>query len=156
MLSHKQSGGLTNGLEIEGAGHVPSPADFQGMEKRLIDDPVKVGFAFGGEAGVKLCGCLLHGKDAYPRGKVEVERAEQGFRGVGAGHLAGGHLGEGVDATVGPSGSGHVKGFAENLFESGLEGELNRGVGVLALPAVEIGTAVSDGEFEGLKFQGGT
>jgi len=49
-----------------------------------------------------------------------------------------------------------VKGFAENLFESGLEGQLDGGVRILALPAVEVGTAVGEGEFEGLRFQWGT
>ena len=116
MLSRKKSRGLTDGFEVERAGHVPSPTDLQGMEKRLVDDPVKVAFALGGEAGVKLCGRLLHRKEAYPWGKVEVERAEQGFRGVGVWHLAGGHLPKGVDATVGAAGSGHVEGFSKNLF----------------------------------------
>ncbi len=156
MLSHKETGGLTDGFEVKRAGHVPSPADFHGMEKRLVDDPVKVGFAFGGEAGVKLCGRLLHGKDAHPGGKVKVKGAEQSFRRMSVGHLAGGHLAEGVDAPVGAAGSGHVEGFAENLFESGLQGQLDGGVGILALPAVEVATAVSEDEFEGLKFQGGT
>ena len=120
MLPHKKSDGLTDGFEVERAGHVPSPADFHGMEKRPVDDPVKIGFALGGEAGVKFCGRLLHRKDPHPRGKVKVERAEQGFRGMGAGHLAGGDLAKGVDAPVSASGSGHVEGFAEDLFESGL------------------------------------
>ena len=42
MLSHKETGGLTDGFEVKRAGHVPSPADFHGMEKRVVDDPVKV------------------------------------------------------------------------------------------------------------------
>ena len=156
MLSHKKSGGLTDGLEVEGAGHVPSPADFQGMEKRLVDDSAKVGFAFGGEAGVKLCGRLLHRKNAHSRGKVEIQGAKQSGRRMGGGQLAGGDLAEGVDAAIGAAGSGHVEGFTKNLFESGLQGELDGGVGILALPAVEVGTAVGNGQLKGLKFQGGT
>ena len=63
---------------------------------------------------------------------------------------------EGMDAAIGAPGSGHVEGLTENLFEGGLQGQLDGRVGVLALPAVEVGTAVGEGEFEGLKFQGGT
>jgi hypothetical protein len=82
---------------------------------------------------------------------VEVERAEQGFRGVGGGELARGDLAEGVDAAVGAAGPGDVEGFAKNLFESGFEGELDGGVGILALPAVEVGAAVGNRQLQGLE-----
>ena len=155
MLPHKKSGGLTDGFEAEGAGYVPSPADFHGMEKRLVDDPVKVGFALGRKAGVKLCGRLRHRKDAHPGGKVEVEGAEQSFRRMSVGHLAGGHLAEGVDAAVGTSGSGDVEGFTENFFESGLQDQLNGGKGILALPAKKSAALVGQSKLDGLLLQNG-
>jgi len=156
MLSHKKSRGLTDGFEVERTGHVPSPTDLQGMEKRLVDDTVKVGFALGGEAGVKLRLGLLYGKNPNARRQMEVQGTQKGGGGMRGGERAGGNLTQSMNAAIGPTGAGHVNRFAKDAFEGGFEGKLNRGVRILTLPAVKFRSAVGEGEFEGLSFQGGT
>ena len=69
---------------------------------------------------------------------------------------AGSHLAEGVNAAIGPTRSGDVEGFPVDFFQGGFEGELDGGMGILALPAVEVGAEVGEGQFEGLRFQGKT
>jgi len=63
--------------------------------------------------------------------------------------FAGGDLSEGVDMAVGPSRTGDGYGVAEDFLKSNFEGELDGGVGVLALPAEEVFSAVSEKETVG-------
>ncbi len=62
------------------------------------------------------------------------------------GNFTGGDLAEGVNAPIGATGSGNgdrtVKDFEQCFFE----GELDGGIGVLALPAEEVFSAVGEKE----------
>ena len=62
------------------------------------------------------------------------------------GDFAGGDLAEGMNAPIGSAGSGNgdrtVKDFEQCFFE----GELDGGIGVLALPAEEVFSAVGEKE----------
>ena len=97
---------------------------------------------------------FLHGEDPHSRGEVEVEGAEQGGGRMVGGKDAGGHLAKGVDAAVGPTRSGDVEGFPVDFFQGGFEGELDGGMGILALPAEEVGAEVGDRQLKGLEFKG--
>jgi len=58
-----------------------------------------------------------------------------------------------MNAAVGPAGTGHRKGFAEDLANRGFQGQLDGGMGVLPLPSEEILAAIGQGEFIGREFQ---
>ena len=152
MFTDKKPGGLADGLEIERPGHVPSPTNLHGMEEGSIHNPIQVGFAPGGKASMEFRFCRMDGHDPHSGRKMEIQGSEKNAGGVGGGKPDGGDLAEGVDTTIGTTGSGHVERLAEDLFQGGLEGELDRGMGILALPPIEVGSAVGDGEFEGLGF----
>ena len=59
--------------EIERAGNVPGPSDFQRVKRISIGDPVKIGFSFGREAGVKTRFLASDGEDSNPCRKMKVE-----------------------------------------------------------------------------------
>ncbi len=86
---------------MEGAGDVPGATDFERVEGVGIGDAVKVGFSFGGEAGVEAWFLASDGEDADAGGQVEVEGFGESGGGIGGGDFAGGNLAEGVDATIG-------------------------------------------------------
>ena len=65
------------------------------------------------------------------------------------GDFAGGDLPEGVDMPIGPSRASHSHGVIENFLKGGFECELDSGVGVLALPAKEVFSAVGEKETVG-------
>ena len=69
-------GGFAQRGEIEGAWDVPSPSDFQRVQRIGVGDPVKIGFSFGREAGVKARFLASDGEDSNPCREMEVE----GFR----------------------------------------------------------------------------
>ena len=62
--------------EIEGAWDVPGPSDFQRVQRIGVGDPVKIGFSFGREAGVKTRFLASDGEYSNPCREMEVE----GFR----------------------------------------------------------------------------
>ena len=69
-------GGFAQRGEIERAGNVPSPSDFERVKRIGVGDPVKIGFSFGREAGVKTRFLASDGEDSNPCREMEVE----GFR----------------------------------------------------------------------------
>ena len=87
-----------------------------------------------------------NGEDSDTCRKMEVEGfRESGGRMKGR-NFAGGNLTEGVNAPISSAGScnGHraVKDFLKGFFE----GELDGGIGILALPTEEVFSAVSEKE----------
>jgi len=60
--------------------------------------------------------------------------------------FAGGNLPEGVDMAIGPSRTGDSDGVVEDFLKGSFEGELDGGVGVLALPTEEVFSAVGEKE----------
>lgn len=153
VFSHEKPGGLTHGLEIKGAGHVPGPPDFHGVKKGTVSDAVQVGFSAGGKTSMEFRFVLLNGQDADTGRKVEIQGAKENLWGVRGRKLDRGRLSKGVDTTVSPSGSGNRERLPEDFFEGGFEGKLDGGMGILPLPAVKVLTAVRNGELKGLKLQ---
>ena len=153
VFSDKKPGGLADGAQIQGPGNMPGTADLHGVKEGGVGDPVKVGFPLGGKAGVKLFGLFLDGKDADAGGEVKVEGPPKNLGGMDGRQAACGDLTQGMNAAVGPAGTGHRKGFAEDLAERGFQGQLDGGVGILALPSEEILAAIGEGEFIGCEFQ---
>jgi len=76
VFSGQNLGGFAQRGEIEGAWDVPGPSDFQRVQRIGVGDPVKIGFSFGREAGVKAGSLTSDGKDSNPCREMEVE----GFR----------------------------------------------------------------------------
>ena len=150
-MADEKPGPLADGLEIERPGNVPRPAHLHGVKEGGVDNAVEVGFAAGGKAGVKFRHFLVDGQNTDPRGKMKIEGPKKNGGGMRGRKLNGGDLAEGVNAAVGPAGSGNMERLAENFFQGGFEGELDGGMGILPLPSVEILTAVSEREFKGLK-----
>jgi hypothetical protein len=66
-------GGFAQRGEIEGAWDVPSPSDFQGVQRVGVGDPVKIGFSFGREASVKARFLTSDGDDSNPCREMKVE-----------------------------------------------------------------------------------
>ncbi len=62
--------------EIERAWDVPCASDFQRVKRIGVGDPVKIGFSFGREAGVKARFLASDGEDSNPCREMKVE----GFR----------------------------------------------------------------------------
>ena len=52
---------------------MPGPSDFQRVKRISIGDPVKIGFSFGREAGVKSRFLASDGEDSNPCRKMKVE-----------------------------------------------------------------------------------
>jgi hypothetical protein len=76
VFSSQNLGGFSQRGEIEGAWDVPSPSDFQGVQRIGVGDPVKIGFSFGREASVKARFLTPNGEDSDACREMEVE----GFR----------------------------------------------------------------------------
>ena len=62
------------------------------------------------------------------------------------GDFAGGDLAEGMNAPISSAGSCHGHWAVENFLQGFLEGELDGGIGVLALPTEEVFSAVGEKE----------
>ena len=59
--------------EIERAWDVPCASDFQRVKRIGVGDPVKIGFSFGREAGVKARFLASDGEDSNPCRKMKVQ-----------------------------------------------------------------------------------
>jgi hypothetical protein len=115
--------------------------------KRIgVGDPVKIGVSLGREAGVEAGFFPTDGEDADAGWQMKVQGLHQGDRGMKRGDFAGGDLSEGVDMAVGPSRTGDSNGVVEDFLKGFLECELDGGVGVLALPAEKVFSAVGEKE----------
>jgi hypothetical protein len=125
---------------------VPSPSDFERVKRIGVGDPVKVRFSFGREAGVKARFLASDGKDSDPCRKMKVE----GFRESGGrmkwGDFTGGNLAEGVNAPISSAGSCNGDRAVKDFLKGFLEGELDGGIGILALPTKEVFSAVGEKE----------
>ena len=139
-------GGFAQRGEIEGARNVPGPSDFERVKRISIGDPVKIGFSFGREAGVKTRFLTSNGEDSNPCREMKVEGFRQSSGRMKGGDFAGGDLAEGVNAPIGATGSCHGHRVVENFLQGFLEGELDGGIRILALPAEEVFSAVGEKE----------
>jgi hypothetical protein len=115
--------------------------------KRIgVGDPVKIGFSFGREASVKARFLASDGEDSDACRKMKVESFGESGGGMEGGNFAGGNLPESVNAPIGSAGSGYgdcaVKDFLQGFFK----GELDGGIGVLALPTEEVFPPIGEKE----------
>jgi len=125
---------------------VPGPADFQRVKRIGVGDSVQVGFSFGREASVKARFLTPNGEDSNPRRKMKVESFGESGGGMEGGNFAGGDLTEGVNASIGSAGSCNGHRAIEDFLKGFLEGELDGGIGILALPTKEVFSAVGEKE----------
>ena len=139
-------GGFAQRGEIKGTWDVPSPPDFERVKRVGVGNPVKIGFSFCGESGVKSGFFTSDGEDSDPCREMKVQGFCKSAGRMKGGDFAGGDLAEGVNAPISSAGScnGHraVKDFLKGFFE----GELDGGIGILALPTEEVFSAVSEKE----------
>jgi len=86
------------------------------------------------------------GEDSDPCGEMKVE----GFRKSGGRmkgrDFAGGDLTEGVNASIGSAGSCNGDWTVKDFLQGFLEGELDGGIRILALPTEEVFSAVGEKE----------
>jgi hypothetical protein len=73
VFSGQNLGGLAQRGEVERAWDVPGPSDFQWVQRIGVGDPVKIGFSFGREAGVKARFLASDGDDSNPCREMKVE-----------------------------------------------------------------------------------
>ena len=125
---------------------MPGPTDFERVQRIGVGDPVKIGFSFGREAGVKTRFLASDGEDSNPCREMKVEGFRESGRWMKGGDFAGGDLTEGVNAPIGATGSGNGDRTVKDFLQGFLEGELNGGIGVLALPTEEVFSAVGEKE----------
>ena len=146
MFSSQNLGGFAQRGEIEGAWDVPCPSDFEWVKRIGISDSVKIGFSFGREAGVKTRFLASDGEDSNPCRKMKVEGFRESGGWMKGGNFAGGDLAEGMNAPISSAGSCHGHRVVENFLQGFLEGELDGGIRILALPAEEVFSAVGEKE----------
>jgi len=146
VLPSQNLGGFAQRREIEGAWDVPSSPDFERVKRIGVGDPVKIGFSFGRKAGVKARFLASDGEDSDPYRKMKVEGFRQSGGRMNGRNFAGGNLAEGVNAPIGSARSCNGHGAVEDFLQGFLEGELDGGIGVLALPTKEILAPVGEKE----------
>ena len=78
--------------------------------------------------------------------KMKVEGFCQSDWRMKGGDFAGGHLTEGVNPAIGSAGSCNGHRTVKDFLKGFLDGELDGGIGILALPTKEVFSAVSDKE----------
>ena len=78
------------------------------------------------------------GEDSDPCREMKVEGFCQSAGRMNGGDFAGGNLTEGVHSPIGPAGSCNGHRSVENFLKGFLKGELDGGIGVLALPTEEV------------------
>ena len=125
---------------------MPGPTDFERVQRIGVGDPVKIGFSFGREAGVKTRFLASDGEDSNPCREMEVEGFCQSGGRMKGGNFAGGDLTEGVNAPISSAGSCNGDWTVKDFLKGFFEGELDGGIGVLALPAEEVFSAVGEKE----------
>jgi hypothetical protein len=86
------------------------------------------------------------GEDSDACRKMEVEGFRKSSGKMKGRDFAGGNLTEGVNAPVGSAGSCNGHWAVENFLKGFLEGELDGGIGILALPTEEILASVGEKE----------
>ena len=139
-------GGFAQRGEIEGAWNVPGPTDFQRVQRIGVGDPVKIGFSFGREAGVKTRFLTSNGEDSDPCREMKVEGFRESGRWMKGGDFAGGDLAEGMNAPISSAGSCNGDWTVKDFLKGFFEGELDGGIGILALPTEEVFSAVREKE----------
>jgi len=125
---------------------MPGPTDFERVKRVGIGYPIEIGFSFGRKAGVKARFLTSNGEDSDPCREMKVEGfCESGGRMKG-GNFTGGDLTEGVNAPIGSARPCNGNRAVKNFLQGFLEGELDGGVRVLALPTKEVFSAVGEKE----------
>ena len=125
---------------------MPGPTDFERVQRIGVGDPVKIGFSFGREAGVKTRFLASDGEDSNPWRKMKVESFRESGRWMKGRNFAGGDLAEGMNAPISSAGSCNGDWTVKDFLKGFLEGELNGWIGILALPAEEVFSAVGEKE----------
>ena len=88
----------------------------------------------------------LNGEDSDPCRKMEVEGLRECSGRMKGRNFAGGDLAEGMNAPIGSAGSCNGDWTVKDFLKGFLEGELDGGIGVLALPTEEVFSAVGEKE----------
>ena len=99
---------------------------------------------------------LLEAEDSDVLGQDGVEGPEQDRVGEGEGAPEAGHLAEGVDAGVGPSGAVDGDLFPGHPEQGLLQDALDGAVAGLALPAAEVRAVVAEDDAIGLHVRAGS
>ena len=86
------------------------------------------------------------GEDSDPCRKMKGEGFRESGGRMKGGDFAGGDLTEGVNAPIGSAGSCNGHRPVEDFLKGFLEGELDGGIGILALPTKEVFSAVGEKE----------
>ena len=86
------------------------------------------------------------GENSDPCRKMKVEGFRESGGRMKGGDFAGGDLAEGVNAPIGSAGSGNGDWTVKDFLQGFFEGELDGGIGVLALPTKEVFSAVGEKE----------
>ncbi len=87
-----------------------------------------------------------NGEDSDACRKMEVEGFRECSGRMKGGDFAGGDLTKGVDAPIGSAGSCNGDWAVKDFLQGFLEGELDGGIGILALPTKEVFSAVGEKE----------
>jgi hypothetical protein len=138
VFTSENLGGFAQRGEIERAWDVPGPTDFERVKRIGVGDSVSVGFSFGREAGVKAWFLTSHVEDSDPRREMKVEGFRESGGRMKGGDFAGGNLAEGVNAPIGSAGSCNGDWAVKDFLQGFLEGELDGGIRILALPTEEV------------------
>ena len=125
---------------------MPSSSDFERVKRVGVGDAVKIGFSLGRETGVKAWFFPADGEDSNPGREMKVESFGESRGRMQGGNFAGGDLTEGVNAPIGATGSGNGDRTVEDFEQGFLEGKLDGGIRILALPAEEVFSAVGEKE----------
>jgi len=87
-----------------------------------------------------------NGEDSDPCREMKVEGFCQSGGRMKGGDFAGGNLAEGMNPAIGSAGSCNGDWSIKDFLKGFLEGELDGGIGILALPSEEVFSAVSEKE----------
>ena len=86
------------------------------------------------------------GEDSNPCREMKVEGFRESGGRMKGGDFAGGDLAEGMNAPIGSAGSCNGDWTVKDFLKGFFEGELDGGIGVLALPTKEVFSAVGEKE----------
>ena len=87
-----------------------------------------------------------NGEDSDPCREMKVECFRENSGRMKWGNFAGGNLTEGVNAPISSAGSCNGDWAVKDFLQGFLEGELDGGIGILALPTKEVFSAVGEKE----------
>jgi hypothetical protein len=95
---------------------------------------------------VKAWFLTSNGEDTDPRREMKVEGFRESGGRMKGGDFAGGNLAEGMNAPIGSAGSCHCDWTVKDFLKGFLEGELDGGIRILALPTEEVFASIREKE----------